>query len=138
MTPPGGRQSPSSSQQQQHSSSSNTNSKAGGVNRGGGDGGKGGGGGDARATLREINNKMIFWGKQKDFTRVLQLLDQFTSQGLRPNIYTLNALINAAVLCHRSEEETRRIWKDMMDNYGIRPTAVTYNILLKRYFGSRR
>ena len=87
--------------------------------------------------LREINNGINFWGKQRDFDMVVSLVARVEAEGLRPNIYTFHALLNAAVLCHRGEAETRQVWETMTQEHGIKPTAVTYNIFLKRFFGHR-
>lgn len=86
--------------------------------------------------IRELNKRISFWGKQRDFAQVQSLLERMEGAGLRPNVYTLNAVVGAAVACHRGEQETRMLWQRCVAQ-GVRPTAVTYNILLKRYFGHR-
>lgn len=86
--------------------------------------------------IRELNKRISFWGRQRDFAQVQSLLETMDDAGLHPNVYTLNAVVGAAVACHRGEQETRSLWQRCVAQ-GVRPTAVTYNIMLKRYFGHR-
>ncbi len=86
--------------------------------------------------IREVNRRISFWGRQRDFGQVQALWQRIEGAGLQPNVYTLNALVGAAVACHRGEPETRLLWQRCVAQ-GVRPTAVTYNIMLKRYFGHR-
>ncbi|TFJ84003.1 hypothetical protein NSK_005098 [Nannochloropsis salina CCMP1776] len=85
--------------------------------------------------LWEINNEINFWSKQRNFDQVLALAQKVETEGLRPNIYTFHALLNAAIACRRGEAETLAVWQKMTQEHGLQPTVVTYNILLKRFFG---
>lgn len=86
--------------------------------------------------VRELNKNIMYWGKRRDFKRVMELLEQLEQEGLEPNIYTFNALMNACVICRTGEQVTNQLWERMVSS-GLRPNAITYNTLIKRFFGSK-
>jgi len=86
-----------------------------------------------------MNKRMLYWARRRDFNQVMATLRELESPasamlGIRPNVYTLNAVMNACVLCQQTDEVVAELWSRMTVAHGIKPNTITYNIKLKRLF----
>ncbi|KAI8089445.1 uncharacterized protein BX664DRAFT_333040 [Halteromyces radiatus] len=89
--------------------------------------------------IRDYNHMLGFAGRASDWTlceRIwIELMDKSTNKsslwGLKPNVYSYNAYMMAAIQCKQSEKVASIF--NMMYQSGIQPNTFSYNTLMDAY-----
>eukprot|EP00638_Chattonella_subsalsa_P003172 CAMPEP_0117762334 /NCGR_PEP_ID=MMETSP0947-20121206/17869_1 /TAXON_ID=44440 /ORGANISM="Chattonella subsalsa, Strain CCMP2191" /LENGTH=822 /DNA_ID=CAMNT_0005583607 /DNA_START=293 /DNA_END=2761 /DNA_ORIENTATION=- len=81
-------------------------------------------------TLKELNKQIQRKGKQRDYDSVMTILQEIEAY-LYPNVFTMNAVLNALIDCGiRKQKHMQAVWDRFVDQ-GIQPNKISYNIWLK-------
>ncbi|CAM9533152.1 unnamed protein product, partial [Phaeothamnion confervicola] len=89
------------------------------------------------ALVAALNRKIQSAGQRRDLESVKVALHELEG-GARPNVYTLNAIINACMRCGCSDAVVDSMWERLVAGWGVVPNVVSYNTLLKRYLSPAR
>jgi pentatricopeptide repeat protein len=85
-------------------------------------------------SLQQLNRVIEAAGLRGDLYGVLRALERVEQQS-RPNVFTLNTVINACLRCRCEDAVIDEMWTRLTTNSQrpVVPNTVSYNTLLKRY-----
>mmetsp|Transcript_21028 Transcript_21028/g.85802 ORF Transcript_21028/g.85802 Transcript_21028/m.85802 type:complete len:720 (-) Transcript_21028:1859-4018(-) len=91
---------------------------------------------DPLPTIKDFNRRISYHGKRKEFDAALKVKGMIEAAealdtGIRRNVYTFNAWLDACVRCGRTEL-TSEAMKEMA-RLGVKPNIVSFNTILKGY-----
>lgn len=91
--------------------------------------------------IQLLNRIIEAAGQRGDLHGVIRALQQIEQSG-KPNVFTLNAVLNAVLRCGCSHDILDEMWDRMTVRHGVAANTVSYNTMLKRYVtapsGSKR
>lgn len=87
-----------------------------------------------RRSASEFNRQITTCARRRDLNGALRVLEQLDNTvDVSRDVVTYNAIINAMITCNQ-RGRAKRFWNEMVQA-GIDPNRVTFNTMLKSFFG---
>eukprot|EP00189_Rhodosorus_marinus_P009783 CAMPEP_0184741172 /NCGR_PEP_ID=MMETSP0315-20130426/4252_1 /TAXON_ID=101924 /ORGANISM="Rhodosorus marinus, Strain UTEX LB 2760" /LENGTH=810 /DNA_ID=CAMNT_0027211353 /DNA_START=330 /DNA_END=2762 /DNA_ORIENTATION=- len=91
---------------------------------------------DPLPTIKDFNRRISYHGKRKEFDAALKVKGMIEAAealdtGIRRNVYTFNAWLDACVRCGKKELTTEAMQE--MASLGVKPNIVSFNTILKGF-----
>jgi len=87
-------------------------------------------------TIKDFNRRITYHGRRREYNAALEVKGMIEAAealdtGIRRNVYTFNAWLDACVRCGRMEQAEEAM--EEMISLGIKPNNVSFNTVLKGY-----